>query len=102
MDHHQHNGNIKCVFPYPDGNEKGSGINTLPLEKITDDEGHIKNISIEIDSKANELGIASSEDNVNQAALEDGNNDAVDEYVHSLWKWPTGRSCFTKASNIQP
>lgn len=33
---------------------------------------------------------------VNQGNVEEGNKETVDEYAHSLWKWPSGRSKLTK------
>lgn len=93
MDHHQHNGNIKAALPlYPDVIEKSG--ETLRTEKVSGDEKN--NVDVQVESKCNEVEIACTEENAGQQTLEIGEKEPVDEYEHSLWKWPSGRSCFTK------
>ncbi|XP_028167448.1 sodium/potassium/calcium exchanger 5 isoform X1 [Ostrinia nubilalis] len=98
MEHHQHNGNIKAALPlYPDVNEKSG--DTLRTEKVSDDERN-KIVDIEVEHKSNDVEIACTEENTGQQNLEVGDKDPVDEYEHSLWKWPSGRSCITKTTWI--
>lgn len=89
LDHHQHNGNIKAALPlYPDVNEKSG---ESQIEKVNDDD---KNTNVQVEPKSNDFEIAcSADENVAQQNTVD---DREDEYEHSLWKWPSGRSCFTK------
>lgn len=90
MDHHQHNGNIKAALPlYPDVKEKSGETH---IEKISDDD-----LNVRVECKSNDIEIVcNTEENVAQQNMEVGDKEAVDEYEHSLWKWPSGRSCFTK------
>lgn len=87
-DHHQHNGNIK-------NKEKNCDADASPCDKRPEgDSPKIKNISVEIESKPNEMEIACIDETVEE--LEIANKEKVDEYEHSLWKWPSGRSWLTK------
>ncbi|CAB3225696.1 unnamed protein product [Arctia plantaginis] len=102
LDHHQRNGNIKSTLSlYPDKSGKNSEMDILhsvKLPTVADGEKP-NNTCIDIDSKANDNENATSDENVQQANMDDGNK-AVDEYEHSLWRWPSGRSCFTKTAWI--
>ncbi|XP_068617429.1 sodium/potassium/calcium exchanger 3 [Battus philenor] len=89
-DHYQHNGNIKCLSLYRDGNQKR-------LETIEDED---KNINIQVEPKICETEIANQEDNNSKGDVEDANRSETDEYEHSLWKWPSGRSNLTKVTWI--
>ncbi|XP_041987394.1 sodium/potassium/calcium exchanger 3 isoform X2 [Aricia agestis] len=90
-DHHQQNGNIKTVaILYSDVSEKKAVDNKgFDEDQITNDE-HIPKID-------NEIAL---QDEINQVNIEEGNKEAADEYEHSLWKWPSGRSAITKATWI--
>ncbi|XP_063837512.1 sodium/potassium/calcium exchanger 3 isoform X2 [Ostrinia nubilalis] len=80
-----------------DVNEKSG--DTLRTEKVSDDERN-KIVDIEVEHKSNDVEIACTEENTGQQNLEVGDKDPVDEYEHSLWKWPSGRSCITKTTWI--
>ncbi|XP_049885509.1 sodium/potassium/calcium exchanger 5 isoform X1 [Pectinophora gossypiella] len=96
LDHHQHNGNIKnVVSQHPDGNEKSITDVTLPEKG---DENLNKVVNIEIDSKTNDSEPARPDEGVNQTSVDETNKEKVDEYEHSLWKWPSGRSWLTKTT----
>ncbi|KAI5641344.1 sodium/calcium exchanger protein domain-containing protein [Phthorimaea operculella] len=98
-DYHQHNGNLKIsVSSRPDGSEKTSEIDTAQIEKGGD--GQEKIINIEPDNQNNDVEVVSPEDNPNQPNAEEVNKEVVDEYKHSLWKWPSGRSWLTKTAWI--
>lgn len=90
VDHYQHNGNIKNISLYCDGNER-------KLETIEDED---KNVNIEVDSKACESEIISQEDNTRKDDTGETNKSETDEYEHSLWKWPSGRSYLTKVCTV--
>ncbi|XP_072930483.1 sodium/potassium/calcium exchanger 3 isoform X2 [Epargyreus clarus] len=97
IDHHQHNGNIKNS---PTSDEKRSEIeiSSIDCSQKSDD---IKTINIEVESKIGDMEIASQEVNVDQVVeVEEENKDETDEYEHSLWKWPSGRSKITKTTWI--
>lgn len=98
LDHHQHNGTIKSTLSlYSDKSGKNSEMDILhsvKLPAVADGE-KTNNTCIDIDSKTNDMEVAKSDENLQQANVDDSNK-AADEYEHSLWKWPSGRSCFTK------
>lgn len=48
-----------------------------------------------MDSKPNEMEIASPEENLYQPTAED-NKDVEDGSENSLWKWPSNKSCLAK------
>ncbi|XP_031767305.1 probable sodium/potassium/calcium exchanger CG1090 isoform X2 [Galleria mellonella] len=99
MDHHQHNGNIKTALsPYPDVSEKNIEIESSQIEKTSLAEIE-KTKNNDVETRTIDMDIVCSEDNVNQSNT-DETKDGVDEYEHSLWKWPTGRSCLTKTTWI--
>lgn len=102
VDHHQHNGKIKSALSLcPDKNEKNSEIDTTNSVNVPAADGDkAKNICIEIESKANDVEIANPEENAAVANVEENNKEAEDKYVHSLWKWPTGRSWLTKVTFV--
>lgn len=93
-DHHQHNGNVKNVSLYSDVHEM---ITPLQIEKIKSDDDKIANDDNE--TKHSDMEIAHQEE-TNQGNVEEGNKDTPDEYRHSLWKWPSGRSKLTKTTWI--
>lgn len=67
---------------------------SLQIEKIKSDD--ISSITNEDgETKHSDMEIAHQEE-TNQRNIEDGNKDTSDEYHHSLWKWPSGRSKLTK------
>ncbi|CAF4752977.1 unnamed protein product [Pieris macdunnoughi] len=86
IDHHQHNGNIKAGAIIAEIGDK---------EKISKEQ----EVKTNEDTSVNvvDLEIVHS-DEVNQNV--DTNKEVLDEYEHSLWKWPTGRSKLTKATWI--
>lgn len=99
--HHQHNGNIKNTLSLcPDKNEKNCEIETSNAVKPLSDLDKSNNIHIEIEPKSNDMEILASVENIPQALELSEKTKAVDEYEHSLWKWPSGRSCFTKTAWI--
>lgn len=102
LDHHQHNGNIKSALSlYSDINEKNSEIDIANSVKLPAADGEKdKNISIDIESKANDLEIANPEETVAPAIADETNKEAEDKYVHSLWKWPSRRSWLTKVDFV--
>lgn len=81
-EHHQQNGNIGIVIPYIDSSEK-----SLDMEGDRSDSKRVA------DEKAHQLEavgvLEEARGNADEANKED-------EYVHSLWKFPFGRSCFIK------
>ncbi|CAH0716132.1 unnamed protein product, partial [Brenthis ino] len=93
-DHHQHNGNVKSVL-YSDINEKK--VASLQIEKINNDDDKI--VNEENEPKPNDMEIAYQEDS-HQGNVEEGSKETSDEYHHSLWKWPSGRSKLTKTTWI--
>ncbi|XP_046977385.1 sodium/potassium/calcium exchanger 4 isoform X1 [Vanessa cardui] len=97
-DHHQHNGNVKSVSLFTDTNEKKlSSDASLQVEKIKNDDD--KSVSGENEPKVSDMEIACQEE-ANQGNVEEGNKEVVEEYRHSLWKWPSGRSKLTKTTWI--
>ncbi|CAG5008167.1 unnamed protein product [Parnassius apollo] len=90
VDHFQHNGNIKCITLYADDSDKKS--------EIVEEEDN--NVNIKVDSKPSETEIVSQDENAHNDNIEEGNNNKTDEYEHSLWKWPSGRSVLTKITWI--
>lgn len=102
VDRHQHNGNIKSALSlYPDKNEKHSEIDTTNSVNLPAADGDkANNICVDIESKANDVEIANPEENAAVANIDENNKDAEDKYVHSLWKWPTGRSWLTKVTIV--
>lgn len=90
--HHQHNGNVKSQ-PLQESVDITGGISSVKLP-----EGDFeRNINVDIETAAAEADIAFADDNVNAIVSVDVIKEtAVDEYQHSLWKWPTGRSWLTK------
>nr|XP_026498214.1 sodium/potassium/calcium exchanger 4 isoform X2 [Vanessa tameamea] len=97
-DHHQHNGNVKSASLFTDTNEKKlSADASLQVEKIKNDDD--KSVSGENDPKVSDMEIACQEE-TNQGNVEEGNKEVVEEYRHSLWKWPSGRSKLTKTTWI--
>ncbi|XP_050360492.1 sodium/potassium/calcium exchanger 4 isoform X2 [Nymphalis io] len=97
-DHHQHNGNVKSVSLFTDTNEKKlSADSSLQVEKIKNDDD--KSLNGENDPKVSDMEIACQEE-TNQGNVEEGNKEVVEEYRHSLWKWPSGRSKLTKTTWI--
>lgn len=100
MDRHQHNGNIKSALSLcPDKNEKHNEIDsTNSVNLPTADGDKTKNICVDIESKANDVEVANPEDNATVVNVEENNKETEDKYVHSLWKWPTGRSWLTKVT----
>lgn len=98
LDHHQHNGNIKSTLSlYSDKNEKNSEIDTTHTVKLPVAVGEkVHNICIDVEPKPNDVEVATPDEQNVQPTNPDENTKAVDEYEHSLWQWPSGRSCFTK------
>lgn len=100
MDHHQHNGNLKLtVSPHPDGPEKPVGFEVSQNDKLqmqSSEVGKNKIIQVDNEPKTIDLEIACPDDN--QANEDDNNKEPTDEYEHSLWKWPSGRSWLSKVS----
>lgn len=81
------------MFSYQD--EKNTEITQPKLEKSAlgcDD----KNKNNEVECRTIEMEVVAAEENVNEANTEEANKEAKDDYEHSLWKWPAGRSCLTK------
>ena len=68
-------------------------ITPLQIEKIKSDDDKTANDDNE--TKRSDMEIAHQEE-TNQGNVEEGNKDTPDEYRHSLWKWPSGRSKLTK------
>lgn len=102
-DHHQQNGNINIIknvlSSCPDGNQRCISIDANQTEKIPNiEEGQIKTINIEIDTKGNDMEMCSTDENVNRAADDEDNRENVDEYEHSLWRFPCNRSWLTIVS----
>lgn len=94
MEHHQHNGNVGAVIPYIDSNEKGIELDSgIP----TGDDERVKHPGVE---RSRELEVVTAVDEHSDKNIEEGNKDG-DDYVHSLWQWPTGRSCFVKVSRCE-
>nr|XP_021187578.2 sodium/potassium/calcium exchanger 3 isoform X2 [Helicoverpa armigera] len=102
LDHHQHNGNIKSALSLcPDKNEKHCEIDTAnSVTLATADGDKAKAICIDIENKANDVEIVHHEDSIAVANVDEANKEVEDKYVHSLWKWPSGRSWLTKATWI--
>ncbi|XP_026333075.1 sodium/potassium/calcium exchanger 3 [Hyposmocoma kahamanoa] len=102
VDHHQHNGNIKlAVSPHPDGPEKTTGLEVSQNDKLqlqTSECGKSKIIQVDNESKNIDMEIACPDEN--QANQDDNNKESTDEYEHSLWKWPSGRSWLSKTTWI--
>lgn len=100
MDHHQHNGNIKlAVSAHPDGPEKAIGLEVSQNDKLqlqTSDGGKSKIMQADNESKNIDMEIACPDEN--QPNQDDNNKEPTDEYEHSLWKWPSGRSWLSKVS----
>lgn len=93
-DHHQHNGNVASVIPYIDSNEKCVDIET---EKVAG--GDDKVISLrDIDAVVHDHEIVSDAEGQNDKDVE--TTKETNGYEHSLWKWPTGQTCFTKVSYV--
>ncbi|KAG7313327.1 hypothetical protein JYU34_000438 [Plutella xylostella] len=93
-DHHQHNGNVASVIPYIDSNEKCVDIET---EKVAG--GDDKVISLrDIDAVVHDHEIVSDAEGQNDKDVE--TTKETNGYEHSLWKWPTGQTCFTKTAWI--
>ncbi|XP_022118341.1 sodium/potassium/calcium exchanger 3 [Pieris rapae] len=86
IDHHQHNGNIKAGAIIPETGDKGKI--SKEQEVKTNEDTSVNVLDMEIVHS----------DEVNQNV--DTNKEVLDEYEHSLWKWPTGRSKLTKATWI--
>lgn len=81
---------------YTDANEKKLAVDsTHQVEKFRNDDD--KSVNDENDSKVGDMEIACQED-TNQSNVEEGNKEAVEQYRHSLWKWPSGRSKLTKVT----
>ncbi|XP_053624234.1 sodium/potassium/calcium exchanger 5 isoform X2 [Plodia interpunctella] len=99
-EHHQHNGNLKIpitTIPQKDIDLRLSNIEkaVIPVKEEDTD----KNVN-EADSKTNDMEIGIPEENANNTITEESNKETADKYEHSLWKWPTGRSCLTKTTWI--
>lgn len=95
VEHHQHNGNIKSVVSlHTDSNENNSENDVTGKIPVKDG---LKFINIDIDSKVNDIELIHADEPI-QRALDDTNKDSTEKYEHSLWKWPSGRSCITKVS----
>ncbi|XP_047524809.1 sodium/potassium/calcium exchanger 4 [Pieris napi] len=86
IDHHQHNGNIKAGEIIAETGDKGKI--SKEQEVKTNEDTSVNVVDLEIVHS----------DEVNQNV--DTNKEVLDEYEHSLWKWPTGRSKLTKATWI--
>ncbi|XP_059055190.1 sodium/potassium/calcium exchanger 3 isoform X2 [Achroia grisella] len=81
-----------------DINEKNCEIESSQIEKTS--LGEIgKSINNDVETRTIDMDIVNPEDNVNQSNT-DEIKEAGDDYEHSLWKWPTGRSCLTKTTWI--
>ncbi|CAG9558394.1 unnamed protein product [Danaus chrysippus] len=94
VEHHQHNGNVKNITLYADTNEKKNVIDTeLQIDKAKIEETN------EEEHRISNMEIATPEDG-NRENIEQGNKESIDEYEHSLWKWPSGRSNLTKITWI--
>ncbi|KAL4717818.1 hypothetical protein ACJJTC_000967 [Scirpophaga incertulas] len=95
--HHQHNGNIKSALTSGTDLSTKHDENQSQFEMVSnDDKNNI--IHIDIESQNNDIEIISTEEHmitVNSEAKAD-----VEEYTHSLWKWPSGRNCITKTAWI--
>ncbi|XP_047040878.1 sodium/potassium/calcium exchanger 3 isoform X6 [Helicoverpa zea] len=84
-----------------DKNEKHCEIDTAnSVTLATADGDKAKAICIDIENKANDVEIVHHEDSIAVANVDDANKEVEDKYVHSLWKWPSGRSWLTKATWI--
>lgn len=95
LDHHQHNGNVRTTLSLQVIEENTSGSS---WEKLPDgDVGN--NVSIDVETKTNDAEVVRSEPNAVQVAWEEANKEP-DEYQHSLWKWPSGRSWLTKVNSM--
>lgn len=112
-DRHQYNGNIKNITLHSESGKENvieveivtesqlSSLDDTPTEKETAvslpivEEMIVGNVivlpKVDIEKPA-ELDV-SSEKKEKDAEL--------DEYKHSLWQWPSGRSCFTKVIFIK-
>lgn len=93
VDHHQHNGNIKNTTIYSEVSEKKNVVESQSEKVVSDDDN---NKNDDIISKISDTDITIQEEPTQQN-VEEVNRD-VDEYKHSIWKWPSGRSKFTKVS----
>lgn len=95
VEHHQHNGNVKNITLYADTNEKKNVIDTeLQIDKTKIEETN------EEEHRISNMEIATPEDG-NRENIEQGNKESIDEYEHSLWKWPSGRSNLTKVKKYR-
>nr|XP_013189241.1 unnamed protein product [Amyelois transitella] len=101
-DHHQHNGNLKIpMTPHSAITEKDTDLVFPHIDKlvIATSEDSSKNIE-DTDSKTIDMEIVTPEEIADNANTEEADKETVDEYEHSLWKWPSGRSCLTKTTWI--
>ncbi|XP_028033000.1 sodium/potassium/calcium exchanger 4 [Bombyx mandarina] len=96
---HQHNGNIKTSPLRQDAKEKILESVDVSDKVSASEEGKDKNVNIDMDSKPNEMEIASPEENLYQPTAED-NKDVEDGSENSLWKWPSNKSCLAKITKI--
>ncbi|CAH2985432.1 unnamed protein product [Chilo suppressalis] len=79
-----------------DVNEKYGENASQAVKALEDDKN--KNVNLEIESKNNEMEVTNTEENI--VSIPEDEKEEVDVYEHSLWKWPSGRSCFTKTTWI--
>lgn len=104
LERHQHNGNIKSALSLcPDKNEKNTendSSQSVSLPAADGDGDKAKNICIDMENKDNDVEVENSEENQSVVNVDENNKEGEDKYVHSLWKWPTGRSWLTKVRYV--
>ncbi|XP_022832741.1 sodium/potassium/calcium exchanger 4 isoform X1 [Spodoptera litura] len=102
LESHQHNGNIKSALSLcPDKNEKNTendSSQSVSLPAADGDGDKAKNICIDMENKDNDVEVENSLENESVVNVDENNKEGEDKYVHSLWKWPTGRSWLTKST----
>lgn len=92
VEHHHHNGNLGEIIPYIDSNEKGIELDaSRNIISVDHDKLRIPGIG-----KTHEMEVVPVTDELRNT---EERKEKVDDYEHSLWQWPTGRSCFVKVSN---
>ncbi|KAJ0183864.1 hypothetical protein K1T71_000287 [Dendrolimus kikuchii] len=104
MDHHQHNGNVKTPLSYNTNiNEKIVQVDPTSAKFPISDTEHSKTTNIEIECRVNDgmdTAHIGEKDIKCITANEESVKEPIDEYEHSLWRWPSGRSWFTKTTWI--
>ncbi|XP_022832743.1 sodium/potassium/calcium exchanger 3 isoform X3 [Spodoptera litura] len=84
-----------------DKNEKNTendSSQSVSLPAADGDGDKAKNICIDMENKDNDVEVENSLENESVVNVDENNKEGEDKYVHSLWKWPTGRSWLTKST----